>query len=475
MSASHELNSAIIRSITGKYALYVIQLLSLIILSRVFTPEEFGVLAAFQVIALFFQVVATSGIAPAVVFHENLTKEKRDGIFSASILIGISLVIVFLVSYEALFIWLGITESLILAVFLLINIFFACISMLPMAALQKDAMFIKISTAEVVAELVLLLLCFFLYFYCKFGFEALAVKILLTPLFRFICYYYFSKDTQLGRPGIGVKITAFSELFQFAKFQVLFNFLNFFSRNLDTLLVTKYFGTAVVGFYDKSYQLMRYPLQLFTFAITPALQPVLTKYKNEPGVVQEEFYHIAFKLAIVGIFASNVLYWGASDILLIMFGDQWFGATDILRVLAVSIPLQMVLSSTGGIYQAFGDTKSLFFCGVFSSFINVSAIIFGVMLDDVLWLCYLLISAFILNFIQCFWQMRKSVFTDFQLVKFLFLLVLCLIPYTNLLFFTISSVFSESVIESLFDVSLISLVSLVFSMIFFFLSKRLFG
>jgi len=475
MAISKDLNKAIIRSITGKYALYVIQILSLILLSRIFTPEEFGVIAAVQVIALFFQMVATSGLAPAVVFHDGLTDDKRDGIFSASILIGAVLAILFAFCSSPFLIWLGIEDSWMLTILLSINILFASVSMLPVAALQKDAMFIKVSSAEVIAELVLLSVCLFLYFYYQWGLEALAIKILLTPFLRFVCYFYFSSNTQLGRPRIGKDIGAFGELYQFAKFQVLFNFLNFFSRNLDTLLVTKYFGTAVVGFYDKSYQLMRYPLQLFTFAITPALQPVLTKYKDQPDVVQKEFYRVASKLAVVGLFASNVLYWCAADVLFIMFGDQWFGATDILKVLAVSIPLQMVLSSTGGIYQAFGDTKSLFICGVFSSVVNVSAIVIGIAMNDILWLCFLLIGAFILNFIQCFWQMHKSVFIAVQPIKLLCLLTLCLLPYCNLFFFSVSDVYPDQLLTSFMDASFVTCISIAFSAAFFFMSKKVFG
>jgi PST family polysaccharide transporter len=433
-----DLNRAILQSLTGKYSLYIFQILSLAILSRIFTPEMFGILAALQVIVMFFQLVATSSLGPAVVYAETLSVKQRDGIFSFTLLFGLVLVAAFYVISGGLFSWLGLAdESFNLTVMVCFVILSSSASMLPVATLQKDSLFIDIAKADIYAEFLAFSLCLLL-FYLDFGFLALASKFVFVPTVRFFFYYVKSSNTSIGQPRLGKSISSITMLLSFAKYQFGFNLLNYFSRNLDTILITKYFGVATVGFYEKSYQVMRYPLQLFTFAITPALQPVLTKYKHQVDVIEKEYYPIAFKLAMLGFFVAWVLFWGAEDVVYIMFGPQWHEAAQYLSVLSVSIPLQMVLSSTGGIYQAVGKAKLQFYCGVFSSIVNISMIGIGIYFADLILLCQLLVLGFVINFVQCFWAMQQSVFNRKFNVNLLLIFFIILCPYINLMFFDVS-------------------------------------
>jgi len=430
---NNELNRGILHSLIGKYSLYVLQITSLAILARLFTPNDFGTLAALQVLILFFQLLATSGLGPAIIHRDSISDEERDGIFSATLIIGLMLSLLFVYITPVLASWLELINVNLLTYFLALSVFFSAISMLPLASLQKDTQFIIIGKAEIFAEFIALMVCILLYF-MGLGVVALAIKILVTPVGRFIFYHRFSKNTEIGKAKIGIKISSIIPLFAIAKFQLGFNILNFFSRNLDTLLVAKFFGVTTVGFYEKTYQVMRYPLQLFTFAITPALQPVLTKYKSQPDIVFTAYYRLAYKLAVLGILTATIMFWYADDIIFILFGSQWFAVSELLKILALSIPVQMVLSSTGGLYQAMGATKQMFYCGIFSSVVNVSAIIFGVYMGDMIVLCISLVTAFIINYIQCFYVLHRFVFKVKRLKSFIILSFFVLISLLNLFF-----------------------------------------
>ena len=430
---SNKLNKAILKSLAGKYSLYIFQIVSLAILSRLYTPQMFGVLAAVTVLILFFQLIATSGLGPAIIFTKDITQGQRDGIFSATLIIGIVGAILFFFLTPFIMDWLEIKNLKQINLVLALNILFSALSMLPLASLQKDTQFILIARAEILAELLSLGVAVAMYF-SGYGVLGLLSKLMVVPIIRFGFYHLASTKSMLGKARFGNDVKAIYRLFAIAKYQLAFNVMNFFSRNLDTILIAKYFGAVAVGFYEKSYQVMRYPLQLFTFAITPALQPILTEHKDKPLVVMSEFYRIAIKLASLGLFASMVLFWAASDIVLILFGPQWENTVSILKVLSVTIPLQMVLSSTGGIFQAFGATKHMFFCGLFSSITNVCAIIFGVMTGDLLNLCTFLAISFAINYIQCFYVLHRYLFKSYPIIQFLLLSLIIMTCYLNLFF-----------------------------------------
>lgn len=428
-----ELNKGILHSLVGKYSLYLLQISSLALLARLFTPEDFGTLAALQVLILFFQLLATSGLGPAIIHQDSISDEQRDGIFSATLIIGFILSLLFLYLTPALANWLGLDNINVLTYVLAVSVFFSAIAMLPLASLQKDTRFITIGKAEIFAEVIALLTCLSLYA-LGLGVLALAIKLLITPVARFVFYFYYSSQTEIGQAKVGVKIGSLLPLLAIAKFQLGFNILNFFSRNLDTLLVAKYFGVVSVGFYEKTYQVMRYPLQLFTFAITPALQPVLTRYKDQPEIIFTAFYQLAYKLAILGFITATIMFWYADDIIFILFGSQWLDVSDLLKILALSIPVQMVLSATGGLYQSMGATREMFYCGIFSSIVNVSAIILGIYMGDIKWLCFSLIIAFTINYFQCFYVLHHYVFNVNKIKGFIILTSLVLVSMLHVLF-----------------------------------------
>src|SRR5690606_11592019 len=116
--------------------------------------------------------------------------------------------------------------------------------------------------------------------------HALAARGMFAAVVNFAVLYYYSGTTEFGRPKWGNRFSAIKPLWSFSAYQLGFNFINYFSRNLDNILVGKYLGATSLGVYDKAYQLMRYPLMLLTFSMTPAIQPVVRKYAGDIAMVE---------------------------------------------------------------------------------------------------------------------------------------------------------------------------------------------
>ncbi|MCW8994464.1 MAG: lipopolysaccharide biosynthesis protein, partial [Psychromonas sp.] len=164
----------------------------------------------------------------------------------------------------------------------------------------------------------------------------------------------------------------------------------------------------------------------------------------------------SFKLAALGFFASMVIYWSTYDIVYILFGPQWSETADILRRLAITIPLQMILSTTGGVFQAFGATKDMFRCGIFSSITNVTAILSGIYTGDIELLCIFLACSFALNYIQCFYILHKKIFKNYASKKIILLSVIVFSPYLNLGFMNVDIIVSSDYINAFISCTLIS-------------------
>ena len=116
---------------------------------------------------------------------------------------------------------------------------------------------------------------------------------------------------------------ALSKVFSFSAYQFSFQLLNFFSRNLDKLLMGRYMSLSDLGYYDKSYRLMMMPLQNIAFVISPVMHPVFAQMQHDIKKLGEAYLKVIRLLAFIGLPLSAVLWFTAEELVLIIFGDQW--------------------------------------------------------------------------------------------------------------------------------------------------------
>ena len=88
MTHSRTLYRSVGKSIVGRYAVYAVNLLSMMILARIFTPQEFGTVASIGVFYLFFQMMAEAGLGPAIINIDKLDKKNRNGLFGLTLAAG---------------------------------------------------------------------------------------------------------------------------------------------------------------------------------------------------------------------------------------------------------------------------------------------------------------------------------------------------------------------------------------------------
>ena len=403
------LSAALINSIVGRYAVYFTQLISMIVLARTFSPEIFGLVAVMQVFALFFTLFSEMGLGPALINEKKVGPSLRDSVFSATILFGIGICVVFILLAPLIAAYYENIIYKTLCIPIGLSIVFSSASIVPLSSLQKQTKFIVIARVESISEILSLISVFLLLLIVE-PVWALIFKYLISSFFKFILFWYESINTDTGRAKLGYQFYKIKPLLGFSFYQAGFNFLNFFSRNMDNILVGKYFGLASLGIYDKAYQLMRYPLMLLTFAMTPAIQPVLTEIKNNKLEFERLHNKFVKYISFLGVIIGVAVYLLAEYIVLILLGEQWIEVKRLLEILCITIPIQIVLSSSGGFYQAAGRTDLLFKCGVFSSIVNVSAICWGIYLDSLESLCWALVCSFSINFFQCYYIMGKNLF-----------------------------------------------------------------
>lgn len=362
-----ELVTGVFWSGVEKYSSLVVSIIITMILARILSPKDYGVVAIATVIIHFLQLFCSMGIGPAIIQKKELTPDDINSIFSFTVYLGLILSIVF---WGGAYIISSLYNSAVLVPvcqLLSIQVFFSAANMVPNALMLKDKRFKEIAKRTVVLQFITGILSVTAAY---FGIGIYAL--LISPILSSIGIFIWNRIYYRVIFRFCFSIFSVKKIFSYSIYQFLFEFVNYFSRNLDKLLVGRYISVIELGFYEKSYRLMQLPMNNVTSVIHPVLQPVLSSFQNNTKEMADKYNKIILYVASISFPLGAALFFCANEIILIFYGEQWEAAVETFRILSVSVPLQLILSTTGAIFQACNATKNLFYVGLRNSILTIS-------------------------------------------------------------------------------------------------------
>jgi PST family polysaccharide transporter len=364
--------AALINS-TAKFINILIQVIYSAILARVLSPADFGIVAIIVVFINFFMIFADMGIGPAVIQNKTLNENDMNHIFSFTFYLGIVLALLFMILSIPISIFYNNSIYVPLGLILSISLFFNTINMVPNAILLKEKRFMTVGVRMVVISIACSVITIIL---ATLGFKYYSITLysVLVSVFTFL-WNFFSVRLKFR---FKVERYCIKKIANFSSYQFAFNFINYFSRNLDNLSIGKFMGDSALGYYDKGYRLMLYPVGNLSGIITPIMHPILSDYQEDLKFIYDRYLKIAKILSLMGVFISLFSFYSSSELVLIVFGDQWISTTKIFKWLSLSIWPQMITSCSGSIFQSLGKTKLMFRTGILTSIITVLAISVGI-------------------------------------------------------------------------------------------------
>lgn len=401
-----QLFSGVSYTAASQYLGIIISLIISAILARLISPQDFGIVAIATVIITFFGIFSELGIAPAIIQHKDLSKNDLAKIFSFTIWMGLFISLCFFAASWIIASYYDNDKLILICQLLSVNLFFAAINIVPNALLFKNREFRYIALRSIVVQLI-------------GGIVAVSAALLgaglyallINPIFSGIIIFIISFRRYPQKISFSLGLDAMKKISSFSLYQFFFNVINYFSRNLDKLLIGKFLSLSLLGYYDKSYRLMMLPLQNITAVLTPVMHPILSQFQDDLHQLEQSYRKIVRFLAFVGFPLSAFLWFSAYEIMIFIFGNQWEPSVPAFRILALSVGIQIILSSSGSIFQAANSTKILFISGLLSAILNATGILIGILvfksLESIAW-CICI--SFSINFIQCYLLMYKVTF-----------------------------------------------------------------
>jgi PST family polysaccharide transporter len=340
-------------TLSGQAVRFLLQLGGLVVLARLLTPEDYGLVALVAVVIGLGELFRDSGLSSAAVQAEVLTSGQRNNLFWLNTGIGMAMAV--LACGLAPVLASAVGDDRLTALTMVLSAVFV----LNGASTQYRAMharhlrFGRLAAAEISGQLV-----------------GLATGIVLAALgggyWALVAQQLVQASaTQLvlvlssgWLPGRIARAESIRSFVGYGLPLLGSQLLNYTANHADTMVIGLRSGPASLGVYDRAFQLVMMPLLQVQAPSTRVALPVLSRLRGQPNRFAEFlcFGQIVL-LTLVGS-AFAVLFAQAPAVVFLVLGPQWSAAVPIFQVLLVAGFFRAAAYATYWVFLAEGLTRA---------------------------------------------------------------------------------------------------------------------
>ncbi len=310
------------------------------ILTRIYTPEDFGVYAIFMAIVLIFGSIASASYELAIMLPKK--DEDAINIFALSFIIttGLSLLLLILVvlfnnNFTSL---LNNDEIGFWLYFVPIVVFFSGLFNILKYFNNRKKNYKDIANATIIKSIILAITQLSIGF-VKNGVAGLISGQILSQFFANIrLLKNIIKDKTLISKIKKIKIIALAKRYRnFPKFTMWSGLLNTTSLQIPTMMLSVFFNSTIVGFYSLSHRFISMPMALIGSSIGQVFYQQSSNIKNDKEALKKLTLRTYKKLFKIGIIPFSIIIVFGDYIFSFVFGEAWRVAGEYAQLLGVWI------------------------------------------------------------------------------------------------------------------------------------------
>ncbi|MGF7007615.1 lipopolysaccharide biosynthesis protein [Aminobacter sp. BE322] len=349
----------------------VIQLLSVVILARLLVPEDFGLVASVGPIVAFVGLFQNLGLQQAVIQRPQIDQAQLNRVFWISALAGLFCTAAVAALSPAVSAFYGDARMTGITLAAALPLLFGSLAALPLALMNRHLQFGQLAINDVLTAAASLVAAVAAA-YAGLGYWSLVIGPAVGTLVTLLGAWWATR-WQPGRPDVKVD----REILSFGANLTGFNLVNFFSRNLDNILIGKFSGPIELGYYDRAYKLLLFPLQNINQPLSRLMVPLLSRIQDDKPRFRNLYLRTNWLLAAITVPGIAALTIAAEPVVSILFGERWLPVAPIFAWLGIAGLMQPVSSTTGWIFICQGKTRTMFRWGIYSALTTVLSFVVG--------------------------------------------------------------------------------------------------
>jgi O-antigen/teichoic acid export membrane protein len=327
MSLTKRIFSGYLWSFLGQWVVRLTGLASTLILVRVLSPADFGLMALATLVVGFFDVVTQVGVDRYIFLQKNVDNNLLNSGWTINLLFRLLMVILIYLSSDYAAHYFNDLRLASVLKFICITQILSALKNIGMISYIKEGNFKPSTLLNIMSKILAMVVTIYFAITLK-NYWCLVYGTLAFEVVNFIGSYYFSSY----RPRLNFRFNR--ELFRFTSNMIFRSIAGFTRSKLDIFLVGNY-GSSAVGKYSIALEFATLPLGEI---VAPATMPVFSgimQYKNDTALLYDKTFKYLSLVYLLIIPAIAGIFITAEQISYVVLGGKWVGIDNTIRLLAV--------------------------------------------------------------------------------------------------------------------------------------------
>jgi O-antigen/teichoic acid export membrane protein len=329
-----------------------IGLLSTLVLARVLTPADFGLVAMATAVVALIELMSAFGFDVALIQRRDVTRAHFDTAWTYNALFGIVIgVLLLALALPASDFYREARLTTIMPV-LAVASMIQGLENIGTVAFRREMDFRRefryLLAKRVVSFVITMTLAFTLRNYWALVGGIFAGK-LLGVVLSYIVHPY--------RPRFS--LAASGDLFTFSKWLFAGNMVTFLQNRSSDFVLGRTLGASALGLYSISYEIATLPSSELVAPLNRAALPGYAQVAHDLADLREAFLSVIGMIALVALPVGVGLASVASPAVRLLLGEQWLGAIPLIQILAVVGTIIALQSNTSQVVLALGLPRVL--------------------------------------------------------------------------------------------------------------------
>ena len=322
-----------------RFSVQGIQFILSIVIARLVTPSEYGLIAMLSIFLAIAQTFIDSGFSNALIQKQGRTETDNSTVFYFNI--AVSIIVYGMLYGAAPFIADFYKEPLLTTVtrWIGLNIIISAFSIV-----QRAILIIKLDfKTQAKASLIAVILSGgvgIAFAYYGYGVWALVIQAIASNFINTFLLWIFAKWT----PAFRYSWQSFRTLFAFGSKLLLSGLLHTIYMNLYSLVIGKKFSAVEVGYFNRASTLAQFPSINITNVLTRAIYPIQCQLQDQQDKLKNSFIQF-IRLSVFLIFPLMIGVCVLSKPLVLLFlTEKWLPAAELLQILCIAYMWYPVMS-----------------------------------------------------------------------------------------------------------------------------------
>lgn len=372
-SLKNKAAKSVMWSAVERFSVQGIQFILTIIIARLVSPSDYGLIAMLGIFLAIAQTFIDSGFSNALIQKQDRTETDFSTVFYFNIVVGVVVYILLYLCSPFIAGFYNEPKLDLITKVVGLNLIISSFSVVQRAKLTIALNFKLQAIASLIAVVISGVVGVYMA-YVGYGVWAIAVQALLNNFLNTVLLWVVAK----WMPGMCFSWESFKGLFGFGSKLLAASLLHNIYTNLYTLCIGKFFSAKELGFYNRAFSLAQYPSSNLTNIITRVTYPIECEMQNDNEKLQNNFYQFIRLTAFIVFPLMIGLCALAEPIIKLLLTDKWLGAVPFLQIMCLAYMWDPIMRMNCDLLNAKRRSDYFFKSEIIKKIIAISILIISI-------------------------------------------------------------------------------------------------